>query len=614
MSNRWIGRRELWLVALLAIATWTWSAAARAERRALLVGCTRYPNMPPGLQLMGPANDVRLLRAVLSKDYDFKPGNMRVLAEGNGDGLPTRANIEKEFAHLAAVAQPNDFIFILLAGHGTQQPVPGDNDPLTHYKPDGMDEVFCPRDIGGIEANRSGRIANGIVDDEMHVWLTAILKKRAFVWIIFDACHSATMIRGNDAERIRAIDPAVLLPKQALNDAQQRKSPPRAGAIPHALTGPADEKNFSYVATYACQAAETELEGRYPANNPGAEDHGLLTYALVRALEVSRRTPITYRELVQRVQSDYISMRKCSPTPLLEGPDQDRFVLDRNSAGRPLSIRLSHGDNQKWKIDAGAVHGLSQGSILAVYPPPGDSQPDQLLGHVVITRLGIPESQVAPCDAAGKLLDDPLPEAAQGGRCEVVFVDLGLDRLRFTVNDCDAAGNPLRGDQPSADEEAWKRLAGELRSLVLKDPRSLLRYVDDRKQADWLVRVGGNRVVLVPGSGWPVRAGPRGSARLRARSQGGQARRRGQVGPGERGPGLEPRSPGHETARGHGPAVRQGLERRVHHQDASQRERQGRQTARLAAEWQDDPGGGADLGADREPGGVRRGRHPAVCR
>jgi hypothetical protein len=46
---------------------------------------------------------------------------------------------------------------------------------------------------------------------------------------------------------------------------------------------------------------------------------------------------------------------------------------------------------------------------------------------------------------------------------------------------------------------------------VRKDPRSLLRYVDDRKQADWLVRAGANRVVLVPGSGWPTapgRAGP----------------------------------------------------------------------------------------------------------
>ena len=214
MSNRWIYRRKPWFVALLSIATWTWSAAALAERRALLVGCTRYPNMAYGLQLVGPANDVRLLRAILSKGYDFNPRNMRVLAEEGGDGLPTRANIEREFAHLAEVAQPNDFIFILLAGHGTQQPVPPGNDPLTHYKPDGMDEVFCPRDIGNIQANRSGRITNGIVDDEMHVWLTAILKKKAFVWIIFDACHSATMIRGNDTERTRAIDPAVLLPKE----------------------------------------------------------------------------------------------------------------------------------------------------------------------------------------------------------------------------------------------------------------------------------------------------------------------------------------------------------------------------------------------------------------
>ena len=82
MLNRWICRREPWLVALLAVAMWAWSAAARAERRALLVGCTRYPHIADGLQLVGPANDVRLLRDLLTKDYDFK--RLCVISRGSG--------------------------------------------------------------------------------------------------------------------------------------------------------------------------------------------------------------------------------------------------------------------------------------------------------------------------------------------------------------------------------------------------------------------------------------------------------------------------------------------------------------------------------------------------
>ena len=49
------------------------------------------------------------------------------------DERPTRANIAKGFAVLAAKAGPEDCVFILLSGHGSQVPIPRDQDP---YRPE----------------------------------------------------------------------------------------------------------------------------------------------------------------------------------------------------------------------------------------------------------------------------------------------------------------------------------------------------------------------------------------------------------------------------------------------------------------------------------------------
>src|SRR5688572_10882931 len=65
---------------------------------ALLVGCTRYPNLAPRLQLRGPANDVVLVRQLLTERFGFPEKNVVTLSEAaGGENRPTRAAIELEF-------------------------------------------------------------------------------------------------------------------------------------------------------------------------------------------------------------------------------------------------------------------------------------------------------------------------------------------------------------------------------------------------------------------------------------------------------------------------------------------------------------------------------------
>ena len=139
--------------------------AQAAERYALLVGVSEYPGLSERFQLPGSRNDVILYQRVL-KERGFKSENVTVLADGiPGAQPPTRAAIVGQFASLAKKAAKGDYVFMLFAGHGSQQPARdlGPNNP----EPDGLDETFLPRDIGKWDAPNA-TVKNAIVDDEFN--------------------------------------------------------------------------------------------------------------------------------------------------------------------------------------------------------------------------------------------------------------------------------------------------------------------------------------------------------------------------------------------------------------------------------------------------------------
>ncbi|HEY2827166.1 MAG TPA: caspase family protein [Pirellulales bacterium] len=131
-------------------------------RHALLVGCTKYFNHE-GWQLEGPANDVQLLREVLTKHFGFESANITTLVDGIDDQhSPTKANIRREFENLAARAHDRDQIVVLLSGHGSQQPEQDSTAPSDH-KLDGLDEIFLPADAGEWDEGQHS-VTNVILD------------------------------------------------------------------------------------------------------------------------------------------------------------------------------------------------------------------------------------------------------------------------------------------------------------------------------------------------------------------------------------------------------------------------------------------------------------------
>src|SRR5207237_392459 len=153
----------------------------------------------------------------------------------------------------------------------------------------------------------------------------------------------------------------------------------------------------SVTAFFACQPFEEAPELPCPdgAAQTQGNYYGLLTFTLTTALNEQGKS-LTYRELAHVLTSQYKAERGSrGPTPLVEG-DLDREVLGlKRWPGRSSLVLKKHVD--KMQVTAGALMGLTKGSVLAVHPPAGQPGGDKtVLGYVRVTAVNPGQADVAP--------------------------------------------------------------------------------------------------------------------------------------------------------------------------------------------------------------------------
>jgi hypothetical protein len=224
-SCRRYSRNLLALSALaLAIIALTSPASAR-ENFAVLIGVNAYPNFGPKNQMRGPVNDVALMQSVL-RARRFAEDHILMVADGiPGAQAPTRKAIVQTLADVTDKATRGDFVYLHFSGHGSQQP---ENVARTDrgHKPDGMNEIFLPRDTGAW-SDKDHSVANVIVDFEMNTIVTTLRNKGVFVWAVFDSCHSGSMVRGAPVDDVvfRQVDPLLLgIPRDAIEKSTQQSA------------------------------------------------------------------------------------------------------------------------------------------------------------------------------------------------------------------------------------------------------------------------------------------------------------------------------------------------------------------------------------------------------
>lgn len=486
------------LVALTASVAIT-PPEANADKHALLVGCTVYPNLNEKFNLIGPANDVELARKMLVDRFEFPEENIRVLADHLEDESlqPTRENVEKGWADIAAKAKKGDQVFILMAGHGTQAPLLEEDES----EADGLDELFLPKDIGKWD-DSVGSVARGIKDDDIKNWIAAIQGKGANLWVIIDACHSGTMTRDLGDEVKRELRPDALgVPQEVADTIRERQSHGTTKKETQLIQGGTralgnDEATDEpvLIALYAAQSIEPTVEKRLPTRGDDRKYYGLLTYTMNQIMAQSE-SKMTYRELVQKIHKQYIKWGRTSPTPVLEGNGLDREVLGLERLPDRPSIHLSGSRFRGYTIDVGSLAGLTVGSILAVYPEAGAADADKPIGHVQIIEKGFEalRAGVKPIEYGGL----PAPSVKSGMRCKTVFVDFGDNRLRVCVAHVTDKEEPVPNDDRLLVESQVDVYAASHSHLVEK--------VNNPGDADWLLTydsLDSHKMFLTPVSGW----------------------------------------------------------------------------------------------------------------
>ena len=415
MQDHRITRRHLLAgaAAITAGSNMSWSLPAFAQdqaldrtNHALVVAVSDYPHLPPSANLIGPKNDAELVYEFLTSraPVTFAEENVTVLAEDGvgGAASPTRAAIRSALDGLAEKVKSGDFVYLQFSGHGTQQPA---MDPS--LEPDGLDEIFLPADTQMWTDPKNG-VPNALIDKEIRDHLQAIRDEGAFIWAVFDCCHSGTMTRAlslsGSEETDRKIDFSTLgIPESEMKAAMAQGQSatrgmggetPRQNSLGLESVQPTGAESIvpgGLVAFFAAQTTETTPEMPLPAGSEEAVKLGLFTFTLLS--KVAENPAVTYRQLGQAILQAYSAENRTRPTPLFEG-DLDRPVFGMSQADH-IAQWVIRKEGSGLEIPAGMLHRLARGTKLAVLPTPGSTL-DDAIGYVEVQAAKNLSSRIVP--------------------------------------------------------------------------------------------------------------------------------------------------------------------------------------------------------------------------
>ncbi|KAI0690530.1 hypothetical protein BC835DRAFT_175812 [Cytidiella melzeri] len=309
---------------------------------ALIIGIDEYKSGNVW-NLESCVDDAQCVRQWLTQELHVPRGQICVLANCEA----TKRAIEDNFmAHL--VNNPDidrdDAILIYYAGHGSSV-----HSPRGWYK-DGMREVeiLCPYDHDC--KSPEGRVA-GISDRSFLAMLRDLAQAKGNnITVILDCCFSA-----HSAERERRHvrwTPTIKAVPDDLYSGLWRSA--LAGSSTDAVRGFARTSSDTHVVLAASRTGASAFEGK---------GGGLFTRALLSVKDSVPIHTLTYDELLEHIEK---SMEGQMPT--LVGPHKDRalfngvpFVPD----GRFVAIEPYETD--KLRIDAGAIHGVVDGTEFTVH-------------------------------------------------------------------------------------------------------------------------------------------------------------------------------------------------------------------------------------------------------
>ncbi len=356
---------------------------------AVLIGVSEYELDANYSALAGPRNDAQLLYTFLQQ-RGFDKANISLLAEDLPQAIrPTRKNILAALDKVVSQLEPDDFVYFHFSGHGSQQPTDDASET------DGLDEIILPADTGTWSEQHKS-VENVITDDVIAGYIDRIRAKRAFVWMVFDSCHSGTMTRGNVVTR--------KIPRSALGIPAPKRARHR-GAVasttgkkpPPVVVGSESIKEGGYIGFFAAQTNEETPEMPQATDVGNDSIYGLFTFNLVKVL--ATYPSINYQQAAEQILKNYASHPWYGTTPHFAGTDMSARIFGARSKGNIKQWKLNRSEDGL-VVNAGRLHQIGEGAILAVVANPA-AETDDILGYVTATDVGDLESRVNPVALEG---------------------------------------------------------------------------------------------------------------------------------------------------------------------------------------------------------------------
>jgi hypothetical protein len=304
--------------------------------QALLIGITQYDGVAGVLPLDGPENDVKLMREVLSTRFAVPASNIRLVLN------PTHSVIEQEFAALRQRVRPHDFVYIHYAGHGSTTADP--------REPRGEDQTWVPR--GSRAGKLEGKDNWDVLDKEIALWLAPLYERTEDIVFVSDSCHSGTVSRGS-RKGVRSADP---VPK------------------PHPLLSQLPKVALPTTGVRIGAARDFESAVELDHRNGGKCDdrsqcYGVFTWNWAQALRESRRGE-AWGDVFNRASARITTQPSIYQRPQIEGR-ADRAVFGGRFAALTPTVEVGESANGRATLNAGALAGLSVGSVYRSVVPEG---------------------------------------------------------------------------------------------------------------------------------------------------------------------------------------------------------------------------------------------------
>ena len=247
-------------------------------KRALLIGIN-YKGTSSELQ--GCVHDVEKIKAMLTSYYQYREEDIVMLTDRKRYSLKaSRANILYWIKKMVADTQAGDELFVHYSGHGSQvKCYKGDEDKNDDTP--GMDDVIIPCDFQTAYIGKRGMIT----DDELRIILVEAMVPGSKLRAFFDCCCSGT-----------ALDLPYVY-KQNEKYALTYKKDGIQSTDCLLISGCRDDQT----------SADALIEKQY---------NGALTWALCKALETSRMTPISWKDLLLLVRT-YLKESQFEQVPVL---------------------------------------------------------------------------------------------------------------------------------------------------------------------------------------------------------------------------------------------------------------------------------------------------------